>query len=436
MRLQLCLTAILVSLMALPLNAQEEKKEADHKYKPLTLKLSDDGKKYIRFITWHQLWLSTGTNPGVSSSGPGWSYTVRRSRFLAFTQISPKFMIMTHFGFNSLGPQHMVANPNSQTANNRAVLFMHDLWGEFQIVPKKLYIGSGLHYWNGISRLSNQSTLNLMTIDNHGLGTSDARLFPWATITQSDQFARHVGIYAKGSLGNFGYRVNLNNARRNIGTLSTTTPTYQVAGDGGAGAWNFGGYFKYDIFDKEGDKLPYFVGTYLGGKKVLSIGAGFFLHPDAVATGTASQVASAAAGNSVQIATLASDRKNVSHIAADVFYDAPINESLAINALGAYYSFNFGDDKFASGGLVPSTGTVIVGQLGLLLRKAKLMPYVTYHTADFKSTPNTSDEFTVGAAYFVNGHFAKLNVEYTSGTRGTTGAESTNIFRIQMHVFL
>jgi hypothetical protein len=41
---------------------------------------------------------------------------------------------------------------------------------------------SGLHYWNGISRL-NKSTLNLMTLDNQRQA--------WATLGLSDQLQTH-----------------------------------------------------------------------------------------------------------------------------------------------------------------------------------------------------------------------------------------------------
>jgi hypothetical protein len=38
----------------------------DYSYKPLTLKLNDDGSKYVRFIMWHQFWVSaTQNNPGT-----------------------------------------------------------------------------------------------------------------------------------------------------------------------------------------------------------------------------------------------------------------------------------------------------------------------------------------------------------------------------------
>ncbi|WP_426430512.1 hypothetical protein ACPX19_13250 [Winogradskyella sp. HB-48] len=395
---------------------QQEDAEPDHSYKPMQFKLNEDGSKYMRFITWHQMWLQGGSE----QKGP--KFSIRRSRILAYAQISPRFLILTHFGLNSLGANNLTANPNSQQNNQSSLLFLHDAWAEFAVVPDKLYVGSGLHYWNGISRLTNQSTLNMMTLDNPGgqggASVSDARLFPWSNITTSDQFARHLGIYAKGSLGKFGYRVSANNARNNIGQLGPT-PTFQVDNSVGTGTWNYAGYFKYDIFDKESDKLPYFVGTYLGKKKVLSIGAGFHYHPDALAV------------NDLDT------RENVFHTAFDVFYDAPLNENLAISALGAYYNYKYGDTAGApGGGLVPSSGSIVHGQVGLLFQNAKLMPYLKYNTQSLDFTPNNANEFGVGLNYFINGHFAKITAEYLTGKSGLTGAENRNVFTIQTHIFL
>lgn len=411
-KLNFLLVIVFTMLVTFAGYGQDETTEVDHSYKPLKVNLNDDGSKYIRFILWHQMWLEGRSN----QKGP--KFSIRRSRMLAYAQISPRFLILTHFGLNSLGAGTLTANPNSQTDNQRSLLFLHDAWAEFAVVPEKLYVGSGLHYWNGISRLSNQSTLNMMTLDNPGSGNGDARLFPWNNITTSDQFARHLGIYAKGTLGKLGYRVSINNARNNIGALGAV-PSYQVDNSVGTGTWNYAGYFKYDLLDKESDKLPYFVGSYLGSKKVFSIGAGFFHHPDALAVNTLEE------------------RESVTHFAFDAFYDAPINENLAINALGAFYNYNFGDtDGFNTGGLVPSSGTILHGQVGLLFRKAKLMPYVTYNSQNLDFTPDNSNEVGFGLNYFINGHFAKITAEYSTGSTGVTGAESTNIFRIQTHIFL
>ncbi|WP_298494819.1 hypothetical protein [uncultured Algibacter sp.] len=406
------LSMVLMLMVPFIGSSQEEAQEVDHSYKPMQIKLSEDGSKYLRIITWHQMWLQAG------SEQKGLRHSIRRSRVLAFAQISPKFLILTHFGLNSLGASNLTANPNSQTANNRSMLFLHDAWAEFAIEPGKLHVGTGLHYWNGISRLSNQSTLNMMTLDNAGSGNADGRLFPWNNITTSDQFARHLGVYAKGSLGNFSYRIAANNARTNIGSLGAV-PSFQVNNIDGAGLWNFAGYFKYDLLDKESDKLPYLVGTYLGKKKVFSIGAGFFHHPDALAVGNLDT------------------RESVTHFAMDAFYDAPLNDDLAINALGAYYNYKYGDTNgFNSGGLVPSSGSILYSQVGVLFRKAKLMPYLSYNSQNLDFTPDNSNELGIGLNYFINGHFAKITAEFTTGSKGAIGAESTNIFRLQTHIFL
>jgi hypothetical protein len=396
------------------MRAQQEDMEPDHTYKPLQVKLNEDGSKYVRFIMWHQLWMESNSNQ------ESMRFSIRRSRFLAYAQISPRFLILTHFGLNSLGANTLTGNPNTQTDNQRSMLFLHDAWGEFAIEPGKLYVGAGLHYWNGISRLTNQSTLNMMTLDNPGAGNSDVRLFPWNNITTSDQFARHLGIYAKGTLGKLQYRISANNARNNIGVLGAE-PTYQVdnAADNADGLWNFAGYFKYDFLDQESDKLPYFVGSYLGKKKVFSVGAGFFHHPNALAV------------NSLD------NRESVTHFAVDAFYDAPLNDKLAISTLGAYYNYGFGStDGFNTGGLVPSSGSIVHGQVGLLFREHKLMPYVTYNSADLDFSPEVSNELGIGLNYFINDHFAKITAEFTTGSRGFTGVDSTNIFRIQAHIFL
>jgi len=418
-KISIALLFLLVS--ATFVQAQDDK----HTYKPLKLSLNEDGSKYIRFIIWHQLWLSSDNN---DANGKGLSMSIRRSRFLAFTQVSPRFLILTHFGLNSLGAGQITANPNSQTANNRSMLFLHDAWGEFAVVDKKFHVGTGLHYWNGISRLSNQSTLNMMTLDNAGSGAADARLFPWSDITTSDQFARHLGIYAKGTIGKFSYRVAANNARINQGDLNPNTYTYQV--DGSGENWLYTGYFNYNFFDAESTKLPYFVGTYLGKKKVLSVGAGFLYHPDALARGT-----------SLDASDL--EREATTKIGADIFYDAPLGNG-AISALAAYYNFNYGGEESLGatpgGGLVPSSGSIFHAQLGYLLpvdvNGTKFMPYVSFSNQDLSHTPNSTTDLSLGLNWFINGHFAKITAEYSTGKSGAEGADTRNIFRLQTHIFL
>ena len=273
----------------------------DHSYKPMTLKLSDDGKKFIRLITWHQVWATaTQNNPGTkdvngklidgTNGSSAWStdVAIRRSRFLIHAQISPRFLILSHWGINNQsfinggagGGAINVASSGASNAGKRPQLYMHDAWTEFAVKPGKLSIGAGLHYWNGISRLTSNSTLNFMTLD--------APIFNWANIEVTDQFARQFGIYAKGQIagGRLDYRFHLNKP-----FVSGTAPA-AVAKNGIAvntlnENWSQGGYVKNMLWDKESNVYPYEVGSYLGGKKILNIGAGFYTHKGATLTKTA-----------------------------------------------------------------------------------------------------------------------------------------------------
>ncbi len=415
----------------------QEKKEIDHSYKPLTLKLNDDGSKYVRFIIWHQQWLQTG-NLAAEDSKLQLTSFARRSRFLAFAQISPRFLILTHIGLNNLGPGNMTPLGNGP-GTGATQFFLHDAWGEFKITPNsnKLYVGTGLHYWKGLTRLANQSTLNFMTMDN-------TRPFVhWHSLGVTDQFARHFGVYAKGQLGKFEYRVAANNpmnprnalgAGRHFGSEESDL-TYD--GSGGSfgnadrltsdekptGYMIVEGYGQYSIFDKESDKLPYKVGTYLGSKKILNIGAGFFAHPNGMYN------------------TATNEHENVTHLAVDAFLDMPLSEGDCLNAYASIMNFNYGDNYVSRWA---GTGTVFYGQVGYKLPKLPVMPYVSLQMASYDGMAENISEFNFGVNYYISGHNAKLTLEYHQITNDIREASISDFgdnnrnsqIRLQMHIFL
>lgn len=450
MKKQHLLSLILVVLANLMLHAQvtttpapaEAPKPAeDHSYKPLTLKLNDSGSKYVRFIMWHQFWATaTQNNPGtVDGTGQlidgtdyksEWStdLALRRSRFLAYAQISPRALILTHWGINN---QSFIAGatgsngPNSTAtvSNNgkKPQLFLHDAWTEFEVAKNKLYLGAGLHYWNGVSRLGSNSTLNFMTLD--------APIFNWQNIEVTDQFARQFGIYAKGQLGRLDYRLALNKPFAS-GTLPGAVKKDGIAVNVISETWATTGYVNWMFWDKENNKLPFYVGSHLGTKKVFNIGAGFYHQPKASL-----------------YKTTAGDSTFQDHIAigVDAFLDMPLNKAkgTALSVLATFYNFNYGTnyirhigilnehgsiapvapgrsaDSFSGGGNnQPTIGTGNIGyvQAGYLLPKLKngtaFMPYATFTYKDFERLSETSTQFGLGLNYFVTGHHAKITLEY------------------------
>ncbi|AFM05718.1 short chain amide porin [Bernardetia litoralis DSM 6794] len=383
----------------------EEKQEIDHSYKPLTLKLDDSGNKYIRFLTWHQLWTrSTQNNPNsVDLTGQPSDNTfdigIRRSRVLMFAQISPRFLILTHFGINN---QTFVNG--GIAGGKKPQIFMHDAWTEYKVTDE-LYIGTGLHYWNGISRLSNSSTLTLLTVD--------APIFNWANIELTDQFARQFGIYAKGKIGGFDYRIALNKPFASGGLssdLASDGISKNVLNDNTA----VQGYFNYQFFDKESNKLPFVVGTYMGSKKIFNVGAGFHYHPEATAV--------------KQVGQSEAELQDISLFSVDAFLDMPLGKG-GITAYSALYSYDFGDNYLRNVGIMNisggggntqptiGTGTISYTQAGYAFSKfkngAQLQPFAAFTYKNFEALNDPSTQFDFGANYFISGHHAKITLQYS-----------------------
>jgi len=420
---------VLVMMLFLSVNISlaQDKKEEDHSYKPLKLSLNEDGSKYVRFIMWHQLWMTT--NNLSSDSKTQLNTSIRRSRLLAFAQVSPKFLILTHFGLNGLNPNNMTSLGSN---GDSPQLFLHGAWGELKL-NNSLYLGAGLHYWRGLTRLNNQSTLNFMTLDQ-------SRPFnAWHSLGITDQFARHLGIYLKGASGKLEYRFALNNpsraplgagidysARFNEAGNPMSSLTYNgvsTAKSNGDATGNtiFEGYVKYNFFDKESTKLPYYVGTYLGKKKVFAIGGGFFLHPNGMYDNSSNS------------------HESVSHFALDAFLDMPTSAG-GINAYAALQSFNYGENYISRWG---GTGTALYAQLGYYLKNSKTMPYIAYSSSNYDGADDTISALDIGLNYFINGHNCKVTAEYhvisndfREGSMTFGGQDQLSQFRLQLHVFL
>lgn len=460
-KIKLTLTTLL--LTAVTMHAQN----VDHAYKPLTLKLDEKGNKFLRIITWHQMWISsTQNNPGTLDINGKVQQTsndfgIRRSRVLLQAQVSPRFMIVTHFGINNQsfsngGAAGTLGSGSSAAAQGgkRPQLYIHDAWTEYAIVPGKLHMGAGLHYWNGVSRMASASTLNFMTLD--------APIHNWFNIDATDQFARQLGVYAKGQLGKLDYRLAVNKPFA-FGVKNDAAIVSPIATNVFTESWATQGYVNYQFLDKESNVLPYFVGTYLGVKKVFNVGAGFYYHPKATASRPTL---------SDSVVT-----HNQSNFGADVYLDMPIKgtKGMALNVYSSFTLHNYGpkylrnlgilnqhattetvannpDASWAGGGnLQPmlGTGTIWYTQAGLLLPKlangTAFMPYATFTMKNFERIGTPSAQFDLGANYFINNHNAKITLQY--GTRpiykaplpGTTEPVrngNKGEFIIQTHIFL
>jgi len=386
----------------------------------MIIKFDEEGSKYLRFIMWHQIWMTTN-NLSSESSNLQLYPSIRRSRFLAYAQISDDFLILTHFGLNGLNTDNLTSLGNN---GNGPQLFLHGAWAEFRLIDG-LYIGGGLHYWKGLTRLASQSTLNFMTLDQSRPFVS------WHSLGITDQFARHLGFYAKGQIGRLDYRMAINAPMRNplgdgkdygmkdSGLTYTGVANSNLQGDE-VGNMITEGYIRFNFWDKESTKLPYNVGTYLGKKRVFAVGAGFFYHPNGMYNSSSGA------------------HYGVRHFAIDGFLDFPVPEG-AFNAYVSLTTFDYGQNYVSRWA---GTGTAIYGQVGYFLRALKVMPYVALNTGNYDGFYDPITTLDVGINYFVREHNAKLTLEYhrMKGDIREAAIETQNDalsqIRLQMHIFL
>jgi len=431
----------------------------------LKLNLNPEGDKYVRFILWNQIWLrNTEMNPGTMVSDEAtknsWNIGNRRLRALAYAQITKRYMVLMHFGINN---QTFINGGGSGSTGTggygngkKPQMFFHDAWNEYAVVLPgeagkfSLSIGAGLHYYMGLSRMTMASTLNFLTVDSP--------IFTWPLIDNSDQFARQMGMFAKGKYGKFEYRFSLNKPfATNLAPVDVTNPAARVAVDNnGNPEFSKAGYVEYQFLDSESNLLPFKVGSYLGTKRVFNLGAGFYHQKDGTRTSVNSQI----------------EKHDIALYAIDAFADLPLGNAknkMALSAYAGFYNYNFGpnylrnlgimnigsnDPNFigdkaiaGAGNLQPmiGSGNIYYLQAGLLLPsnadkpKIRIQPFAAYTNKNFKALENSSSQFDVGANWFIDGHHAKLTTQYSTRPTYTSASaepKSKGEFILQFQIYL
>lgn len=433
----------------------------------IKLNINPDGTKYVRFITWNQTWfrasqMNPGTTVGGEAATTNYDIGMRRLRMLAYAQISKRYMVLAHLGINNQtflnGGGSGSTGTGGYGVGKKPQLFFHDFWNEYAIIqPTKdnknssLSIGAGLNYSLGISRITSASTLNFLTVDSP--------IFSWATIENSDQFARQMGIFAKGKLNKLEYRFALNKPyATNLTPTNSANENNAVAVDNnGKSAFAKTGYVEYQFLDIESNLLPYKVGTYLGTKRVFNIGAGFYNQ----AKGTKSQVNGTI------------NTHNISLMAVDAFLDMTVGKkekNMALTVYSGFFNYNFGPNYLRNLGIMNvgmadanfkgadkmmagagnaqpmiGTGNIFYTQAGLLLPKNKekpklrVQPFAAYTMKNFEALPTSVSNLDLGANWLIDGHHAKITTQYAlrPGIESSTGNKrSMGELIVQFQVYL
>jgi hypothetical protein len=421
----------------------------------IRIHINEDKTRYIRFITWHQVWFRylqnnpnsyTHETPTPTTTDIG----IRRSRFLTYSQIDNNFLVLMHLGINNqtettggVGAPGTPVDPNASA--KKPQVFMHDIYGELRLAggikptDDGLFWGFGLHYWVGLSRMSMSSTLNYMG--------NDSPILCWPTIEAADQFVRMLGTYIKGKAAGFDYtfafdmpfRFGAGNPFTNLPPDTTRTVSNYAAN---VTTGMLKGYVAYELWEKENRTLPFTVGSYVGTKKVFNIGAGFQWQQRGMWSRTYNP------------SSRRYDSTNVDYLvlSADVFLDTPLRDGKDPDALtfyAVYYNYNMGRNYIRNIGIMnpvtstrptaespnafngagnayPLVGTghgaymelgyALPGRLQLLpdgaLSHIRVQPYVAATLGAFEALNQPYVLPEAGMNLYLEGHHARLNFHY------------------------
>ncbi len=273
---------------------------------------------------------------------------IRRARLLLGGQIAPNLTFFVETDSPNINKSLTTGTKNTQVS-----LFLQDAYVEYKVRPE-LMIDAGLML-TSVSRNGLQGATTLMPID-YGAYT-----FAYSGPTQSSA-GRDTGVQARGYL--------LNNK------LEYRTGIFQGMRDNQQRELRFTSRVAYSFLDPESGY--FYTGTYLGKKKVLTVGAGY------------------------------EHQHKYRAYAADVFFDHPVGNG-AITAQLDHVRYDGG--TFLKS--LPAQRDTLL-ELGALAGKSKWMPVVQFADRNRADT-STGDErrYGGGVNYFLMGHNANVKALYT-----------------------
>lgn len=329
---------------------------------------------------WTQVWYQY-VEHGKKDGGDLNDFMARRFYLYLKGDVTPYFSFFTHIAADRIG-QDGLDKPSLGLGSGIA---FRDLWITFKL-DEALKIQMGRMYVPLTRNYGTTSTKCMLTTDLPFLqGGVRGNIFYAQKVGRDDG----VTIWGNPLDGLLQYRFMVSE-----GVEGKTENETVVINDNPDDSLRFVGRVAVSLLEPETGWFN--KGTYLGKKKVLSLGFGYDTQDDLTLNGREDQ------DNRVWT--------------ADVFFDHPLGEG-AMTVEAAYIDIqnctqthNFselaaGDD--AENWYIQS-GYLLPGKVG----PGRIQPYVRYETVDVDDKDDT-DFMSAGLNYFVKGHNAKISLDYT-----------------------
>ena len=383
---------IVIALLLIPMFGIGQEKET---FKPI-IKWNIKAQIWMRYAE-----LNDGSLVNSESTSSYSDVSIRRIRMPISAQVTPQVFMYAIIGGN-----------NYNIKDDNMPLNILDLYGEYTF-GKYLSIGLGKSGWQGLNRWNIRSSGTLMGLDSP--------LFSLNTVGKNDDLGRQFGIWFKGQVAKFDYRLSLmstqditSKPKENEVNFANNRPRKKIST-----------YVKYQFFEHESNKTAYQVGTYMQSKKVFNIGAGYQYQADAMSKGNT--------------ALPEAELYDIKHWAVDSFLNLPLANNDAITAYLGYYDYGFGEnyirnvgannitsgggDDFNGAGVafpMIGTGSTIYMQFGYAFEQAKvfgqemiIQPNIAIQHSDWDALNQKMTVYDFGVNFMLNGtHANKISLGY------------------------
>src|SRR5262245_28715761 len=322
----------------------------------------------LRFGALIQGWADAAQD--ATTGGYAKNLFLRRVRILIGGQITPTIT----FFFETDNPNLGKAPKNLGTG-----FITQDAWIEWK--PRKEFALDAGMMFVPLCHNCVQSAATLLTLD-YGSFT-----FLASAATQSSA-GRDTGVQAKGYLADehFEYRVGVFQGFRAAGSRN---------------GMRAAGHVQYDFWDTE--VTPFFyAGTYLGKKKVLSLGGGF------------------------------DHQQDYDAYAVDSFLELPMTGGNSLTGQVNWFHYD-GGSTFPTA--LPEQNDLHT-ELGYYIGSAKVLPFVRFEDQNFRASGNNGRDnkrYQVGLTWYPNGH--NFNVRGAYSRVDPRVGRTTNQYTVQAQLF-
>ena len=393
--------------------------------------INDKKTHWLALHAYGQFWLRYNeNNPGSLVSeelqNETFDISIRRFRLGLQTQITDELFVYTQFGINNL----------NYLSPRGTALDLLDVYAEYQI-SKSFEIGGGKTAWSGLSRYSAPNTSKLLS--------PDLLLLALPTTDETDDLIRKLSVYVKGKLGKLDYRYVVSKpfSASNSTDFDGELVEHMAKFNGQTSNAIHSAYLKWEFWGTESNHIPFSDGTYLGRKKVLSIGIGAEYLNDGLSS----------------LQNGAEKTHDMKLFAVDAFLDLPIShlENTVLTAYLGFFNYDFGPNYLRNTGVnnpilevdtslsslngagngypVVGSGNSLFFQTGYLLPKfrrkkslGQFQPYISIQYSSFEQLDDPMLYFDIGLNWLLKGHLSKFSLNFQN--RPIFAESNQNIERI------